>query len=295
MKENKRMKMIRWIVVGIFATICLVIVLHKKVMLITYDVEKEAIYINDVEPFLENVVNPSKIKNNVIYGVFVDKRPYIGFYDLSKNVIKTCIYIDELETELNEKIVIKDIRNVHCMSMEPMIISFLMNNKLYMYSNETGVDVLWEFSSIISENPYCWVNDEELLLLDEVGIIDDWKLWLLNLKTGDKLLIDDHVSAFVVAEEIVYGKKIYKGSWCEWELYFLNKNSYDVFKRVRNKYWSIGEIVYGEDRKIYLVSSLGGTTESNKKVYQYVNEYWNMRKVSDISADKKIIGIRKCE
>lgn len=288
---RKKWKIALGICFGICILIGLVMILHKDTILLVYDSERDVIYRNNNgEAILKDIVNPSMIHNNIVYGVFREKESYIGYYDLETGLKHVCVYVDKLEEELGEKIAIKDIHNIQRISTEPMVISFMLNHKLYRYDEETGSTCLWEFSRTMSDNPYYWVDSEKILLLDELEILNDWKLWLLDLKTDHKTLLDDHVSALMVAEEIVYAKKIYMGSWCEWELCFLNDDLKSINKQVRSKYWSIGDIVCGEDNDIYIMTSANETQETKREVYQYRNRFWPMRKITEISREDKVIG-----
>ena len=293
--KDKRMKKKWKIILGICFGICIllgfVMILCKDTILLVYDSKRDVIYENsNGEVVLEDIVNPSMTRKNLIYGVFREKQSYIGYYDLETDIKHVCIYVDDLEEELGEKITIKDIHSIQCISTEPLDITFVIDHKLYRYDEEAGANLLWEFSGVMSENPYYWVDSEKVLLLDELEILNDWKLWLLDIRTGQRTLVDNHVSAIMVAEEIVYGKKFYRGSWCEWELCFLSDDLKSIRKQVRSKYKSIGELICGDDNDIYIMASVDGTQETQREVYQYRNHFLPMRKIADISRGDKVLG-----
>lgn len=292
MRRNSRQMILIMVFVSICVTICLLVICKKDVTLILYDSEKKLLYEDkSMEPIIENIVNPSPIDKDEIYGVFLDRKSYIGCYNFVDNTTEICVYVEQLATELNEEVVAEEICNIQCISKEPTSICFVMNDKLYKYDVETGVSILWEFSKNMPENPYYWLNDEQILLLDEHEAVDDWKFWLFNIETGEKVLIDNHVTSFIVAEEIIYGKKFYMGSWCEWEVCFLDRNLEGYMKKDRSKYCSIGEVVYGVDRKVYIITSTKGIAENNKEIYQYVSGIGYMRKVEEIPRESRVIGI----
>ncbi len=281
----------------VIAIACLVIIsicflFQHTSKILRYNTDEYIIYMtNTEEPPIENIVNPSVIQENKVVGIFIENQPYIGYYDFETQEKITVMQLSELTEMAGEPIAAEDIRNIQYISMEPVVFSFIVGDKLYKYDEATGLCVLWEFSGMMSDRAYCWLDDKQILVLDEAEILNDWNLLVLNTETGEKTLIDGNVSAFAVAEEIVYSKKYYMGSWCEWELHFLDKNLQSTREPVRSGFWSVGDIVFGADGEIYFVSEMSGTLEKEASVYHFKGGLFPVRKVDDISREDMLIGV----
>lgn len=279
------------IVILFLVSICTYFLLKGTPNLLQYNAEKYIVYTtNDEEPLIESIVNPSAVKENKVAGVFMENQPYIGYFDLEAQENITVMEMHELSEAMGEKIEAEDVQNIQYISLDPVVFSFIVGNKLYKYDEEAGSSFLWEFTGKMSAKPYCWLCDKCVMLLDDSEIINVWKLFMVNTETGQKSLIDSSVSAFAVDEEIVYAKKYYMGYWCEWELHFLDRDFQNTREPVRSEFWSVGDIVFGADGEIYFSSDISGTFEKEADIYHFNGGIFSVRKVSESKRGDVLIG-----
>ncbi len=292
-EKIKKKKSINIIIVILFlGGICSCFLLQRNSKILRYDADEHIIYTtNAEEPLMKNIVNPSVLQENKVVGIFMENQPYIGYYDFETKETIIVMQLSELSQMTREQLTAEDVQDIRCISMEPIIFSFIVGDKLYKYDEDAGISVLWEFTGMMSDKAYCWLDDKQILLQDMAEILKDWNFFMLNTETGQKTLIDGNVSAFAVAEEIVYSKKYYMGSWCEWELHFLDKSFQDTREPVRSGFWSVGDIVFGTDGEIYFVSDMVGTMEKEAAVYHFKGGLFPVRKVDDISREDMLIGV----
>lgn len=249
-----------------------------------YDGSRYAIYNEKSrELIVDNVVNPTMIDNDIVLGIFMEECPYIGYYDIYSKEKTILLYIDDLVAEEND--LVNSISNIQYLRVAPQLVSFVIGNKLYKYKEDEGVEYITEFENNSYKKSYYWLDKDSLVLLDGPN------LYKVDVTTNQKQLIDNNVIAVTVADEIIYSKKIYYDSWCEWELHFTDFDLQTTKSSICKSYLSIGNIVCGGDKKLYLTSDVEGTLKNEVSIYLYSDGFWKIKKIDKISRENELIGV----
>lgn len=280
---------VNFILISAILIVCAILlaVIGSRPKLLIYNAEQNTIYYKgNSKVLLENVLNPSMVGRDTVMAIFTEPEPLVGIYDMPSGAITPIVSLELLGKE--------ELSQPALVPKEPMAISFISDNILYEYQVESGeTKVLWEFTGPISENAYKWLDDSRMLVLDEHLILDDWKLLELHVETGETTLVDTYVSAFDISEDgIFYSRKYYMGSWCEWELHFLNRDLKVVKEPERNMLWEILGLFCGEDGKLYVQSDSGTFGKVETKIYRITNLLFRQKKIAKLDSGEEVLTVK---
>ncbi len=133
-------------------------------------------------------------------------------------------------------------------------LTFIYDSTIYSCNLSTKeIDVLKVCDSI---QRFEWSDDNTLLILDEMsGLLIGW-LKKYNIQTKEEVVIDKSVTDFVYLtkeQQVVYAKKYFLGSWCEYELNYVDAKNLERLKNKRYFNTSIGQLIVNSENNIFVV------------------------------------------
>ena len=253
--------------------------------LYVYHTEEKTVYLeNNDEVILQNVYAPTSSDATHILALFLEEEPYIGLFDIESKETTKIFFINTLGEYLGETICIEELKNIQIIPGDKWKVSFIYRGELYRYNQHAEFEKIWKFAGETSTNPYEWIDESQVLLMDEMGILNEWKLYLYNVNSSTREVIEENVSAFDYSEgTLVYGKKYYKGAWCEWDACIMNLEEEKVQKTIKSPLFDIELILMDSDDKIYYMES--------KSLYQILNSLLSRKKLAELEEKEILIGI----
>ena len=276
----------------LLSAIIISIALHicNKPDFYVYNSAEKTIYVqNDGEVILKDVYAPSLVRENEITYLSMNGWPRIEKYNFLSEETTCICYLDELSYFL-EDISYENIQNVEVLPGKGDKVSFIYNQRLYVYDTVMGeMKSIWKCEEVFADYPYMWVGNNQLLILDEVGIWDEGKLYLYNLSEDETKELAKSVSAFgYTQDEIVFGQKSYEGSWCEWSLQFMDLEQNITRETIQSTLLDIGELILSPAGAIYYTTS--SDTQDNN-IYQITGYFTHSKRVGKLQENEQLLGV----
>lgn len=255
MQKKRRVMFITVIIIAITVLSIFMISFSQKVKFVCYDKQKKIIFFyGDDAPFLENVVSPFW-SEDFILAVFDDgKEAFIGKYIIKEGEWEVLLPVSWVQEKMGRNIEISLFSNFRMANYGNL--TFIYDDVIYSYNLiAKEIDVLKVCDSI---QRFEWSDDNTLLILDEMsGLLIGW-LKKYNIQTKEEMVIDKSVTDFVYLTEeqqVVYAKKYFLGSWCEYELIYADANELEILKNKRYFNTSMGQLIVNSKNNIFVVES----------------------------------------
>lgn len=255
MQKKRRVMFITVIIIAITVLSIFMISFSQKVKFVCYDKQKKIIFFyGDDAPFLENVVSPFW-SEDFILAVFDDgKEAFIGKYIIKEGEWEVLLPVSWVQEKMGRNIEISLFSNFRMANYGNL--TFIYDDVIYSYNLiAKEIDVLKVCDSI---QRFEWSDDNTLLILDEMsGLLIGW-LKKYNIQTKEEMVIDKSVTDFVYLTEeqqVVYAKKYFLGSWCEYELIYVDANELEILKNKRYFNTSMGQLIVNSKNNIFVVES----------------------------------------
>lgn len=254
MHKKRKKRFIAVIIIAMTLLFIFMISFSQRVKLVCYDKREKTVFIyGEDASFLENVVSPVW-SEDFILAVFNDgKEEFIGRYVIEEDDWEILLPVSRFQEKMGRNIEISLFSNLRIASNGNL--TFIYDDVIYSYSLSTKeIDILKVCDSI---QRFEWSDDNTLLILDEMSdLLIGW-LKKYDVQTREEVVIDKSVTDFVyLAEEqqVVYAKKYFLGSWCEYELKYLD-NELEIIKNKRYFNTSIGQLIVNSKNNIFVVES----------------------------------------
>lgn len=271
-------------IIGIVLHIC------NKPDFYVYNSEEKTIYTQkDGDVILKDVHAPSFVCENEITYLSMNGWPRIEKYNFHSRETTCLCYLDELSYFL-DGISYETIQNVQVLPGEGDKVSFIYNKRLYVYDTAEGkMKSIWKFEEETSKQPYMWIDTNQLLILDDMGILSEWKLFWYNISEDETIELAKSVSAFgYTQDEIIFGQKSYEGSWCEWSLHFMDLEQNITREAIQSTSLDISKLILDPNGYIYYTTD--SDTQDNN-IYQITNFFTHSKKVGKLEENEEVLGV----
>lgn len=253
--RSKRIAVLTIITIIISLILIVTLVFINNVEFVCYDKNDNYIFVDsDDTNILENVVSPAWSKNYILAICYDQKDEFIGKYVMEEGVWEKLMPVSWFYEETGCQNELTKFSNFRLVNDRKLF--FIYDNKIYEYDiTKEELRLIKPCNGVLK---FECMDKDTLLILDETSnLLIGW-LKKYNVHTKEELVIDKSVTDFIYLEEdnqIVYAKKYFLGSWCEYELNFVK--AYDL-KLISNKRYvntSIGQIISDADNNIFVVES----------------------------------------
>lgn len=253
-----RKKLIVFIVIIMIIMICIfkaAINYLYGMEFVYYDRHAYSVFLDgDDTAVLENIMSPVWSKKCIL-AIFDDgKGAFIGKYVLEEGTWETLMPVSWFCEETGRQIEMSLFGNFRLTNDKKL--SFVYDDEIYEYDIYKNEIRLLKICNGVSR--FEWMDKDTLLILDETSdLLIGW-LKKYNIQTKEEVVVDKSVTDFVYLAEdnqIVYAKKYFLGSWCEYELKYVNSRDQKLICNKRYVNTSIGHIIVDSENNIFVVES----------------------------------------
>ena len=224
------------------------------VELVCYDKKEGSVFLKRDDTFiLENVISPAWGENYILAIYYDGNDEIIGKYVMEEGVWENLMPVSRFCGETDGQIEISQFSNFRLVGDRKL--TFVYKDGIYEYDMIEKEIYIIKLCDGISK--FEWLDQDTLIILDETSnLLIGW-LKKYNIHTKEEVLIDKSVTDFVYQgdNQIVYAKKYFLGSWCEYELKCIDAHDLKTIQSKRYINTSIGQIVQDSDRNIFVVES----------------------------------------
>lgn len=242
------------VIVILFISKIIINSLHH-VEFVCYNKEDNTISLNgDNANILEDVVSPAWSENYILAIIYDGEDEFIGKYVMEEGAWENLMSVSWFYKETGRQIERSLFSNFRLSNDRKL--TFVYDDGIYEYDITRKEIHLIKACDGVSR--FEWVDKETLLILDETSnLLIGW-LKKYNIQTEEEFIIDKSVTDFIYLEEdnqIVYAKKYFLGSWCEYELKYVNAYNLNLISNKRYANTSIGQIILDVENNIFVVES----------------------------------------
>lgn len=289
--HNRKKLIIFTIIIVIVVLFVFMMCSSQRIDLIFYDESMKSVYIyGEGNPLLENFVAPVWL-DNIVIAVFIDgNEPFIGKYMMEECEYEVLLPISQFQEELDEQIEISQFSNLRITHNGNL--TFIYDDVLYCHNPSTKeMDVLLVLNNV---QKYEWMDENTLLILDEVGDLEIGWLKKYDFQSQEELIISKSVTDFVYLSEnnqVVYAKKYFMGSWCEYELVCTDADTLTMLRKRKYLNTSIGQLVVDSDDNIFIVESRL-SLDNDLQVKRILKGTMIVISVMEVERNKYCIGVK---
>ena len=184
------------------ASLYILISVSDDYKLYVYNTEEKTVILkNNNEVILQNVHAPIISDSAHILALFLEEEPYIGIYDIESKEKHILFLVEKLGEYLGENICMEEIKNIQMIPSDECKVSFIYQQELYRYNTDGTFEKIWNFAGECAGNPYKWIDESQLLIMDEMGILNEWTLYLYNVDSSTKKEIEKMYRPFIIPKE----------------------------------------------------------------------------------------------
>lgn len=253
--RSKKFIIFTIIIIALICTLKFTIDFLYGVEFVCYNKNDKSVFLKgDDTGILENVVSPVWSKNYILAIFDGGKDEFIGKYVIEEGVWENLMPVSWFYEETGRQIEVSLFSNFRLVNNTKLI--FIYDGEIYEYNITEKVISLLKTCNGVSR--FEWMDKDTLLILDETSdLLIGW-LKKYNIQTKEELVIDKSVTDFIYLAEdnqIVYAKKYFLGSWCEYELKYVNAHDLKLINNKRYVNTSIGQIISDSKNNIFVVES----------------------------------------
>lgn len=252
--RNKRIAITAAIIITVLLILIITINPLHHVEFACYDKDEGSVFFKSNDTLiLEHVISPVWGEKYILAIYYDGKDEFIGKYVIEEGVWENLMPVSLFCEEMGGQIEASQFSNFRLVGDRKL--TFICQDGIYEYDMIEKEIHLIKLCDGVSK--FEWMDQDTLIILDKTSSLFIGWLKEYDIYTKEEVLVDKSVTDFVYQgdSQIVYAKKYFLGSWCEYELKYVDAHDLKLIKNKRYINTSIGQIVQDSDHNIFVVES----------------------------------------